>query len=134
MISSNIGSRGSGPSSVCCRSTVPELLRSFARLFASCQSFFALIHSASNLCNVCVKQQDQIRERGTHPRVPRTCHHLAPPTTRFITSSPPNALIRYTAASSQEAVGITRRTTWTHGGDGVRTFKKDCSSSTVCLR
>lgn len=69
----------------------------------------------------------------THPLTPRTCHHFVPPTTRLVTSSPPSALMRYVAASSQEDIGTSSRTTCTQGGLGVRVFEKACSSSTVCL-
>jgi hypothetical protein len=54
----------------------------------------------------------------------RTCHHVVPPTTLFIASSRPNAFIRHTAASSQEAVVITRRATRTRCRDRSRTFTK----------
>lgn len=70
------------------------------------QKVLALIHSASN------------------PRMLRTCHHVVPPTTLFIASSRPNAFIRHTAASSQEAVVITRRATRTRCRDRSRTFTK----------
>jgi hypothetical protein len=92
---------------------------SLARLLASCQSFLAQIHSASNLPKSgsldirCLASQGEASGTNwsTYPRIPRTCHHFVPPTTSFMTCSPRNALIRYTAASSQDDMGITRRTT-----------------------
>jgi hypothetical protein len=131
-----IGSRGSGCSAVCSWGVVAGLSRCLVRLCALSQSFLAVIHSASKLN--CARHPSQatcpMKRKNTCPRMPRTCHHFVPPTTLFITASPPNALIRHVAASSQEARGMMRRTTWTDGGDGVRMFEKDCSSSTVCLR
>jgi hypothetical protein len=126
-----------GCSAACSWGAVTGPSRSLLRSRAFCQSFLAVIHSPSNLN--CARHRSQAawpikRKKDTCPRMLRTCHHFVPPTTLFITSSPPNALIRYVAASSHEARGMTRRTTWTDGGDGVRMFEKDCSSSTVCLR
>ena len=59
-----------------------------------------------------------------YPLMPRTCHHLTPPTRRFATSGPPSAAIRYGAASSQLDIGTSTRTTCVHGGDGVRVLEK----------
>ena len=69
----------------------------------------------------------------THPDTPRTCHHFVPPTIFFVISSPPKALMRYLAASSQQDIGTHSLTTWTHGGEGVRMLENSCISSTVCL-
>lgn len=88
------------------RNGIKKSLRSFGSLCAPCKSLLALIHSASN------------------PRMLRTCHHVVPPTTLFIASSRPNAFIRHTTASSQEAVVITRRATRTRCRDRSRTFTK----------
>ena len=62
--------------------------------------------------------------KTTNPLTPRTCHHFTPPTTCRAISSPPSALIRYVAASSQQDNGTRVRTKWIHGGDGVRVKEK----------
>lgn len=63
----------------------------------------------------------------------RTCHHFVPPATHLMASSPPNTLMRYAAAASQEDNGTRARTTFSQGGDNDRVLVKLWNSSTVCL-
>lgn len=74
----------------------------------------------------CARMQSVTRRRNfrsTHPLRPRTCHHLVPPMTLFVASSPPKTLTKTSAASSQQDMGTSTLTTCTHGGAGVRVFE-----------
>jgi len=64
-----------------------------------------------------------------HPSIPRTCHHLTPPTISLALSSPPRTWTRIVAASLQIERGTSTLTRWVYGDEGVRVFENSGETS-----